>query len=101
MWPSFIRQDIARKIIKKDLDYFGWTRRDCPQVNGVYKIVAVAFRDLRVAVIDFGKEASFTNIKLIMFNGREGVIRNEILKYERGMKIEIPPLNVIVVEGIK
>jgi len=101
LWPSFIRQDAAREIIKKDLDYFGWTKRDCPQVNGIDKMVAVAFREPRTAVIDFGKDASFANVKVIMFNGREGVIRNEILKYDRGMKIEIPPLNVLVAEAMK
>lgn len=99
LWPSFTRQDTARKIIKKDLDYFGWTAWDCPQVNGVDKVVAVAFKEGRTAVIDFGKDASFTQVKVIMFNGREGIIRNETVKYERGMKIEIPPLNVLVVYG--
>lgn len=101
LWPSFVRQDAARTIIRKDMDYFGWTRRDCPQVNGRDKMVAVAFREPRAAVIDFGKDASFVNIKVIMFNGREGLIRNEILKYECGMKIEIPPLNVLIAEGTR
>jgi len=101
LWPSFMRQNTARTIIKQDLDYFGWTKRDCPQVNGIDKMVAVAFREPRTAVIDFGRDVSFANVKIIMFNGREGVIRNEILQYKRGMKIEIPPLNVLVAEGSK
>ncbi len=101
LWPSFTQQDAAKKIIMKDLDYFGWTKRDCPQVNGTDKIVAVAFREPRTAVLDFGKDASFNKINILMFNGREGIIRNETVKYGRGMKIDLPPLNVLVVYGVK
>ena len=71
LWPSFTKQDAARQIIKKDIDYFVWTKRDCPQVNGTDKIVAVAFKEPRTAVLDFWKDAAFTNVNIIMFNGYE------------------------------
>ena len=101
LWPSFTQQDVARKVIMKDLDYFGWTKRNCPQVNGTDTIVAVAFRDPRIAVLDFGNEASFAKVKIIMFNGSAGIVRNEIISYARGMKIELPPLNMLVAQGMK
>ncbi len=101
LWPSFIQQDVSKKLIMKDLDYFGWTKRNCPQVDGTDKIVAVAFRDPRTAVLDFGSEASFATVRIIIFNGSDGVVRNETISYARGMKIELPPLNVLVAQGIE
>lgn len=101
LWPSFVHQDLARTIIKKDLDYLGWTKRDCPQVNGTDKAVAVAFREIRTAVLDFGNDASFEQVKIVIFNGKDGIIRNETIKYTKGMEIELQPFNVLVAHGIK
>ncbi|MFA7184920.1 MAG: hypothetical protein WC082_08510, partial [Victivallales bacterium] len=81
LWPSFVTQNLAGKVIKEDLNYFKWTKRDCPQVNGTDKIVAVAFRKPRTAVLDFGQKATFKKVKLVMFNGKDGVTRNETVSY--------------------
>ncbi|MDD5597383.1 MAG: hypothetical protein PHV82_05530 [Victivallaceae bacterium] len=101
LWPSYLHQDIAGIIIKKDLNYFKWAERDCPQVNGMDKTVAAAFREPRTAVLNFSRAAALARVKIIIFNGRDGIIRNEIVKYEQGMKIKLPPLNVLVAEIIR
>jgi hypothetical protein len=101
LWPSFITQEIAERTIKEDLAYFKWVKRDCPQVNGKDKIVAVAFRKEETAILDFGQEASFEKIKLVIFNGKDGIVRNEIVDYSKDMKIKLPPLNVLVATGLK
>jgi hypothetical protein len=101
LWPSYTLQNVAEKIIKEDLDYFKWVKRDCPQVDGTDRIVAVAFRKARTAVLDFGSDATFSEVKLVMFNGKDGVVRNETVNYAKGMKVELPPLNVLVASGVK
>jgi hypothetical protein len=98
-FPPYTRQNVMRRILREDLEYFKWAKRDCPQVNGVKNIVAVAFKEPRTAVIDFGEDVSYDKVKIVVFNGKDGVTRNEILSYERGMKIELPALNVLVAKG--
>lgn len=101
LWPSFILQDVAERTVKKDVDYMGWTRRDCPQVNGVDQVVAVAFREPRAAVLDFGPDSRADKINIIVFNGKNGIVRNETINYRRGMNIDIPPFNVLVGKLVK
>jgi hypothetical protein len=99
IWTSFVNQAIGKAIIEQDLDYFGWTKRNCPQVNGKDKIVAVAFRESRTAVIDFGQNTQISKINIIIFNGYNGIIRNETITYNKGMKITLAPFNVLVAYG--
>ena len=99
--PFTLRQNAARKIIKKDLDYFGWAKRDCPQINGTKDIVAVSLKDPRIAVVDFGDTARHRKVKITVFNGKDGIIRNEVISYKRGMKVSLPSLSVLVAHGLE
>ncbi|MDD2709389.1 MAG: hypothetical protein PHV34_15490 [Verrucomicrobiae bacterium] len=33
------RQDAKRKLMRKDLEYFYWVKRDFPQINGMLDVV--------------------------------------------------------------
>lgn len=99
--PPYTRQDVMRKILKEDLGHFKWIKRDCLQINGKKDIVAVTFREAKTAVVDFGSDVSHKKVKIVIFNGKDGVTRNEIISYTRGMTIELPPLNVLVATGVE
>ncbi|MFA7173446.1 MAG: hypothetical protein WC340_08535 [Kiritimatiellia bacterium] len=99
--PPYTHQNVMRKILKEDLGHFKWIKRDCLQINGKKDIVAVAFREARTAVIDFGRDVSHKKVKLVMFNGKDGVTQNEVVTYSRDMKVKLLPLNVLVATGVK
>ena len=97
--PYGLRQRTVRSLIKEDLNALGWLERDCPQVNGNRQIVAVAFREPRQAVIDFG-ENRYSGVSLLVFNGSDGILRNEEMAYEQGVRIDLAPFQVLVATGI-
>lgn len=99
--PFYTSQSVMKPMMKDDFKKFGWAKRDCPQINGKSQMVAVAFREPRTAVLDFGNDVSYANVKIVVFNGKDGIVRNETVKYSKGMKIDLPPLNVLVAQGIK
>lgn len=99
--PYYTSQSVMKSILREDFKKLGWMKRDCPQINGKTNIVAVAFREIRKAVLDFGDEVSYNKVKIVIFNGKDGILRNETVEYKKGMEIELRPLNVLVASGIK
>lgn len=99
--PFSTSQSVMRAAMGEDFRSLGWAKRDCPQINGRDHVVAVAFRDPRKAVVDFGGDALPSLVKIVIFNGRDGVVRNEIVEYRRGMEVELAPLNVLVASSLK
>jgi hypothetical protein len=93
-------QDVARRVVKPDLETLGVTTRDCPQINGIKDNVAVAFRQPRTAVADFGQDAAYGQEWTVVFNGAQGVTHHETTAYGRGMAISLPPPSVLVAYGI-
>lgn len=98
--PAYTWQNVMREVLRSDLAALGWLKRDCPQINGKKDIVAVAFREARKAVLDFGGGAPVTKVRILIFNGKDGITRNEVVDYKQGMEVELPPLNVLVASGI-
>lgn len=99
--PYYTAQSVMKTVLKRDFQEFGWIKRDCPQINGKKDIVAVALREPRKAVLDFGAGISYDKVRIVIFNGKDGVVRKEIVDYKRGMEIDLPPLNVLTASGIK
>lgn len=99
--PYYSAQSVMKPILKEDFQKFGWIKRDCPQINGRKNLVAVAFREPRKAVLDFGDGTAYDKVRIVVFNGKDGVVRNEIVDYKRGMEIDLPPLNVLTASGIE
>lgn len=98
--PKGLRQSTVRSLIKRDLDDLGWCERDCPQVNGNRHIVAVAFRDPRQAVIDFGGNR-YDRVRLLVFDGEDGILRDEEMDYRPRARVDLSPFQVLVVTGLK
>jgi len=98
--PFGLRQSTVRSLVKKDLESLGWLERDCPQVNGNRQIVAVAFRKPRQAVIDFGKNR-FARVRLLVFDGKDGILRDEETDYRQRARVDLAPFQVLVATGVK
>lgn len=97
---SLLTHTTARRLLGNDMQALGWKTRDCPQITGNSNLVAVAFRDAREAVIDFGPENKFGRVSLLVFNGRTGIERAETLPYRPGMTVSLPPYAVLVARGV-
>ena len=98
--PYGLRQSTVRALVRKDIEDLGWLQRDCPQVNGNRQIVAVAFREPRQAVIDFG-EKQYERVRLLVFDGKDGILRDEETDYRQRARVDLSPFQVLVATGVE